>query len=414
MTHSSRSRRAAVALSLCAAVAGVLVLLTGAPAAAHASLLSTDPADGAVVQQVPDQIVFTFNEPVRLSTDGVQAFTSTGGDWAVQAQAQDNRLVVTPSSDPGQGTVVVAWKVISEDGHEVGGSLTFSIGAASTGPASAADATPAAPTSVKVARWITTGVTVLALLGLFVVVGVVVVGVGLPSGWTHHRLVHGLDLLWDVAFVGALLVVPLDELAAEGRGLTGLLDWLTWIDGLTTGRSLLLLGAVLVAALLVRVARRMTRPLGRPRIGVLRVAAVGLSAASVLGIAAFLVTWPTPDTAPAAATPADRSPSTTSQSAELGTEGSVNLTVHQDPGQTVRLDIELTDPDGAALAPYAPPTVTVGNGEIDLGEAKLVRRGKGSYRTSVTIPRDGEWRAQVSVRTSEFDNPVAVVPFEVG
>ena len=227
-------------------------------------------------------------------------------------------------------------------------------------------------------------------------------------------MLRGLDLLWNVAFVGAVLVVPLEELAAEGRGLAGLLDWLTWIDGLTTGRSLLLLGAVLVAALLVRVARRMARPLGRPRTGVLRVATVALTVVSVAGITTFLVTWPVSDPAPAVATPAERPSSTTEQSAELGTDGTVSLTVHQVPGQAVRLDIELTDPDGKPLAPYAPPTVTVGDGEIDLGTAKLQRRGKGRYRTTVTIPRDGRWQAQVSVRTSEFDNPVAVVPFEVG
>jgi methionine-rich copper-binding protein CopC len=404
----------ALALALCSVVAGVLVMLTGSPAAAHASLLSTDPADGAVVQQVPSQIVFTFNEPIRLSTEGVHAFTATGDDWPVTAQAQDNRLVVTPASDPGQGTVVVAWKVISEDGHEVGGSLTFSVGAASAGSASAADATPAPSTSVSIARWIAAAVTVLALLGLFAVVGVVVVGVGLPTGWTHHRLLRGLDALWNVAFVGALLVVPLDELAADGDGLGGLLDWLTWIDGLTAGRSLLLLGAVLVAALLVRVARRTVRPLGRSRTGVLRVAAVALTVVAVTGIATFLLTGPVSDTAPAVASPAERPSSTTKQSAELGTAGIVDLTVHQAPGQMVRLDVRLTDPDGKPLAPYAPPTVAVGDGDIDLGTARLEHRGRGRYRTTVTIPRDGRWQAQVSVRTSEFDNPVAVVPFEVG
>lgn len=414
MTRLPSSHRRAVGLSLCSLVAGVLVLLTGTSASAHASLLSTDPADGSVVPQVPEQVVFTFNEPIRLSSDGVHAFTPSGDDWPAAAQVQDNRLVVTPSSDPGQGTVVVAWKVISEDGHEVGGSLTFSIGAASSGPTSGTDAAPSTRTSVAVARWVATAATALALAGLVAVVGVVVVGVGLPAGWTHHGLLRVLDLSWNVAFVGALLVVPLEELAAEGRGLGGLLDWLTWIDGLTTGRSLLLLGAVVVAAGLVRIARRLARPLGRPRTGVLRAAAAALAMISVAGIAAYLVSGPTADPAPALAPPAERVPSTTEQSADLGTEGTVSLTVHQAPGQMVRLDIALTDPTGRPLAPYAPPSVSVAGGKVDLGTAKLVARGKGSYRATVAIPRDGEWRAEVSVRTSEFDNPVAVVPFEVG
>lgn len=414
MTLFTRSLRGATALSLCSAVVGVLVFLTGSPAAAHASLLSTDPKEGSVVQQVPDQIVLTFNEPIRLSTGGVTAFDPTGDDWEVDAQAQDNRLVVTPSSDPGQGTVVVAWKVISADGHEVSGALTFSVGAASSdsdGPAT--DASPRVPTSVNVARWIATGTALAALLGLLGLVGVVLLGVGLPSRWTHHGLLRALDLLWNVALVGAVLVVPLEQLAKEGRSLGGMFDWLTWINGLAVGRSLLLLAAVLAAAVLVRIARRIARPLGRPRVGVLRVAASVLTALSVAGAVTFLITWPDQSTSQTDAVPA-RQASSTKQSTALGSAGSVNLTVRQHPGEAVRLDIQLTDGEGRPLKPYAPPTATVANDDIGLGEVNLASVGPGHYRGTVTIPQAGAWSAQVSVRTSEFDNPVAVVPFTIG
>ena len=124
-----------LAAALTVAAAGALVLVTGAPAAAHASLLSTSPDDGSVVRAAPDQIVLTFNEPIRTEPDSVRAFTADGSDWKVDFQGEDNRLVVTPDEDPGTGTVVVAWKVISADGHEVGGSLSFSIGAPTAGAA---------------------------------------------------------------------------------------------------------------------------------------------------------------------------------------------------------------------------------------------------------------------------------------
>jgi copper transport protein len=39
--------------------------------------------------------------------------------------------------------------------------------------------------------------------------------------------------------------------------------------------------------------------------------------------------------------------------------------------------------------------------------------GPGAYPAEVTIPTDGDWLALVSVRTSEFDNPVAEVPFTI-
>jgi hypothetical protein len=56
----------------------------------------------------------------------------------------------------------------------------------------------------------------------------------------------------------------------------------------------------------------------------------------------------------------------------------------------------------------------VSDDDVDLGDAQLERLGPGRYRAAITIPRDGGWRAEVSVRTSRFDNPVAVVPFTIG
>ena len=90
------THRLLAALGLCAA-AVALVWLTGAPAAAHASLLSTDPADGSVAATTPQQVVFTFNEPVRLDDGAVHAFKPDGSDWKVTAEATDNRVVVTPA-----------------------------------------------------------------------------------------------------------------------------------------------------------------------------------------------------------------------------------------------------------------------------------------------------------------------------
>ena len=65
------------------------------------------------------------------------------------------------------------------------------------------------------------------------------------------------------------------------------------------------------------------------------------------------------------------------------------------------------------MAPLAEPSLRVTNDEVTLGDATLKRTGPGRYRTTLTIPRDGPWQAEVSVRLDEFDNPVAVLPFQV-
>ena len=43
----------------------------------------------------------------------------------------------------------------------------------------------------------------------------------------------------------------------------------------------------------------------------------------------------------------------------------------------------------------------------------LTNVGPGTYTADVVIPSPGTWRLQVSLRTSEFDNPVTTVEFRV-
>ena len=57
----------------------VLTLAVGAtPAAAHASLVSTDPAEGEVLPETPDVVTFTFDERVSLSDQSIRVFDAQG------------------------------------------------------------------------------------------------------------------------------------------------------------------------------------------------------------------------------------------------------------------------------------------------------------------------------------------------
>ncbi len=364
------------------AVAGALVWLTGSPAAAHASLLSTDPEAGAVVAQAPNHVVFTFNEPVRLDGGAVHAFRADGSDWAVSAQVQDNRLIVTPDEDPGTGTVVVAWEVISQDGHRVSGALTFSVGASSAGAPASRDDT-GSPASVTAVRSAAGGVAALGLLTSLVMA-------------VRPASSRRPDLVWNAGLVAAVLLAPLHELAGAGRGLGGLTDWLTWLDGVARPSSLLLLGAYATAAAARSVPRR------------LLAVTVTATALVLLGGAAY--TWPSPDST---ATPAAAPSGPVTTSVALGAAGTVRLTVNREAGRTVTLALALLDVEGQPLTPFAPPTLTVRNDDLSLGDATLTETGPGAYRAELTIPAPGVWSAGVSVRTDEFDNPVAVVPFTV-
>ena len=67
-----------VVASLLALVVGT-GLLTAGPAAAHASLLATDPAAGAVLDAAPREVTLTFSEEVDPT---LAAVTLTGPDGA--------------------------------------------------------------------------------------------------------------------------------------------------------------------------------------------------------------------------------------------------------------------------------------------------------------------------------------------
>jgi copper transport protein len=99
-------------------------------AQAHASLIRSEPADRVVVAQSPAIIQLTFNEPV--SPLALRLIGPTGESIALKdAAVKGNSIAATPSAVLPRGTHLLSWRVISLDGHPVGGALTFSIGAPS-------------------------------------------------------------------------------------------------------------------------------------------------------------------------------------------------------------------------------------------------------------------------------------------
>ena len=48
--------------------------------------VSSDPEDGAVVATLPDQLVLTFNEPVRVEADAATGFRADGSDWELDGR----------------------------------------------------------------------------------------------------------------------------------------------------------------------------------------------------------------------------------------------------------------------------------------------------------------------------------------
>ena len=92
MTGRRSPARAAAARS--SAVAVLLLGIGRGPASAHATLVGTDPVEGAVLEAAPEQVPFTFDEAVVGVPDGVQVFDAEGGQVASSAAVSGSELVV--------------------------------------------------------------------------------------------------------------------------------------------------------------------------------------------------------------------------------------------------------------------------------------------------------------------------------
>ncbi|WP_165570539.1 copper resistance protein CopC [Aeromicrobium sp. IC_218] len=114
-----------VRLGLALALTAVLVAVGAGPASAHASLLSTDPADGTTVEAVPEQVTLTFNE--NIGNPAYVAITAPDGEQLELADVKAVDHTVTATVEPSglRGVHEMSYRVVSADGHPVKGTVVF-------------------------------------------------------------------------------------------------------------------------------------------------------------------------------------------------------------------------------------------------------------------------------------------------
>ncbi|UUW89494.1 copper resistance CopC/CopD family protein [Pimelobacter simplex] len=213
------------ALLIAVLVAVLTVLGTATSASAHATLVSTDPAEGAVLPEAPSEVTFTFDEPVQLVPDGLLAFDAAGKRVDLDPQASGVEVRGELPGDLAQGTYVITWRVVSADGHPIAGSLTFHVGAPSpkvVPPGSVSTDPGALPTVQAIVH----GIDYVALLlagGLAIFLSWTVRGVRLAED-VRRRLVRVLRGSALVAVLAAAAAVPLAGAYQLGSGLGGVVD----------------------------------------------------------------------------------------------------------------------------------------------------------------------------------------------
>ncbi|MTB87135.1 copper resistance protein CopC [Aeromicrobium senzhongii] len=96
------------------------------PAQAHTSLVSSDPAQGARLEQAPERIVLTFTESLRQPSEA--SLLVDGTALTAEIDVDGPRVVVTPPADAADGNYEVNYRVVSADGHPVTGTIEFAVG----------------------------------------------------------------------------------------------------------------------------------------------------------------------------------------------------------------------------------------------------------------------------------------------
>jgi methionine-rich copper-binding protein CopC len=128
-----------LALVIAALVAGAGV------ASAHNVLIGSDPPDGASIATGPAQVRLTFDLPLRAGFTAMTVVGPGGSRWEGSPPAvTDNTVSVQVHPLGPAGVYQVGYRVVSDDGHPVSGSVHFTLTSAGTGTPNPAPA--AAPT----------------------------------------------------------------------------------------------------------------------------------------------------------------------------------------------------------------------------------------------------------------------------
>ena len=102
----------------------------GVDASAHASLIDSFPASGAVIPGPPAMIHLTFSERVQARSCRIKLVNAAGKNFDADRAAADkgnpNLLVASvPVLKP--GVYNATWTAVGHDGHRVNGNFSFTV-----------------------------------------------------------------------------------------------------------------------------------------------------------------------------------------------------------------------------------------------------------------------------------------------
>ena len=103
------------------------------PAAAHAQLTATYPLDGSSQKVAPKEVVLAWGEDVKTTSNQFSIVNTVGAAesfsyrYLFDSTSGEGTVKLTPTQVLPKGSYFVSWKVISHDGHLIGGTFSFGV-----------------------------------------------------------------------------------------------------------------------------------------------------------------------------------------------------------------------------------------------------------------------------------------------
>jgi len=217
--HDGTHRRGRLAIVMAGLVAlAAVMFVTATPAAGHAVMVSSTPADGEQLPSAPTTVTFTFNEAVTTGLGGIVVLDRDARRMDLGTTNQPIPTVIQTqiAADTGPGTYLASYRVVSADGHVITGASVFAVGEA----LDAASVANLSPTSDPVVKALAIVANVLLYAGSLVAIGLALFGLLIHDGGDNRkRLVPWIQGSAVLGALGAVGLVVARAAGGTGRGL---------------------------------------------------------------------------------------------------------------------------------------------------------------------------------------------------
>lgn len=113
-------------MKTCRFLLGAVLMVGTASAFAHAHLHNSTPADGSVVASSPPVATLTFSEAALVTAAWLQKGDGPKESLGSLPQKSAPKVSIPLPALAG-GSYSLSWRVVSEDGHVMGGEIHFTV-----------------------------------------------------------------------------------------------------------------------------------------------------------------------------------------------------------------------------------------------------------------------------------------------